>query len=188
MYYVQLTNGIEIISDKPFHYAPDGTLMNGNAMFWKGNEPVQYLSFKKDNVLLSWATGINVINDFPEAIREEKVKETVKENPLFPSSTNGWSHVGPNPGERFKFGASSKKENWKGELLEDWKKDSFTAYYCSIKLFNNPYREEHKLSPISEKDKLMYKPFAVMPKDYAKNTGVTTYETMPVFTKDNLPF
>lgn len=185
MYYVQLTNGIEIISDKPFDYAPDGTLMKGNAMFWKGNEPVQYLSFKKDNILLSWATGIKEINDFPEAIREEP---TASEVDLFPSSTNGWSHVSPNPGERFKFGSSSKKENWKGQLLEDWKKDSFTAYYCSIKLFNNPYREEHGLPPISEADKTKYKPFAVMPKDYAKNTGVTIYETMPVFTKDNFPF
>jgi hypothetical protein len=187
MYYVQLTNGIEIISDKPFHYAPDGTLMNGNAMFWKSNEPVQYLSFKKDNVLLSWATGINVINDFPEAIREEKVKETVKENPLFPSSTNGWSHVGPNPGEEFFFYKSTKDVDWKGQKLEDYKKDPNVAYYCSIKLFNHTYRNFHNLPYITQADKEQYTCYADMPADYAKNTTVK-YAKAPVTKEYNLPF
>ena len=187
MYYVQLTNGIEIISDKPFHYAPDGTLMNGNAMFWKGNEPVQYLSFKKDNVLLSWATGIKEINDFPEAIREEEVKEIVKENPLFPSSTNGWSHVSPNPGEKFLFYKSTKDVDWKGHKLEDYKNDPNVAYYCSIRLFNTPYRDKHGLPPITNEDKKKYTPYADMPADYAKNTTVK-YAKAPITKNHNFPF
>lgn len=184
MYYVQLTNGIEIISDKPFDYAPDGTLMKGNAMFWKGNEPVQYLSFKKDNVLLSWATGIKEINDFPEAIQEETVEEISRDvdYPEYPLYTGNWCHVAPNPEEIFLFG------KYTGETLESKKDDPHTPFYVSVKLNNGTYRKHHGLNTFPQGP---FTPQAYMPEGWTKGSGVNILTEMPMPTfsyEDNFPF
>jgi hypothetical protein len=185
MYYVQLTNGVEIISDKPFNFAPDGRLMNGNAMFWKGNEPVQNLSFKSDSIFLSWTKGINVINDFPEAIPEEPVEEIPRDvdYPEYPLYTGNWCHVAPNPGEVFLFG------KYTGETLESKKDDVYTPFYVSVKLNNGTYRKHHGLNTFPQGT---FTPQAYIPEGWTKGSGVNILTEMPMPSlinyEEDLPF
>jgi len=113
------------------------------------------LSFKSSDVILMYAVEPKEVKTSPvEQPSSTKVTSPTPKITGFvngdyrlPMATNGWSHVGDNPGETFIFGHHKGRKFTEKQFLVSSSTD--VAYYCGIKLLNNVYRKMHDLQTLS---------------------------------------